>query len=37
MFKNFVGFDLVDQMNKLRHSKIFHPGRIKKKYHLGMP
>ena len=31
MFKNFVGFDLVDQMNKLRHSKIFHPGRIKKK------
>ena len=31
MFKNFVGFDLVDQMNKLRHSRIFHPGRIKKK------
>ena len=31
MFKNFIGFDLVDQMHKLRHSKIFHPGRIKKK------
>ena len=31
MFKNFVGFNLVEEMHKLRHNKIFNPMRLKKK------
>ena len=31
MFKNFVGFHLVEQMHKLRHSKRFNPKNFKKK------
>ena len=31
MFKNFVGFNLVEEMHKLRHNKIFNPLKLKKK------
>ncbi len=31
MFKNFTGFNLVEQMYKLRHNRIFDPARWKKK------
>ena len=31
MFKNFLGFNLVEQMHKLRHNKIFNPLKIKRK------
>jgi len=31
MFKNFIGFDLVEQMHKLRHNKRFNPAVFKKK------
>ncbi len=31
MFKNFVGFNLVQQMHNLRHNKIFDPLKTKKK------
>ena len=31
MFKNFVGFILVEEMHKLRHNKIFNPMKMKKK------
>ena len=31
MFKNFVGFNLVEEMHKLRHNKIFNPMKMKKK------
>ena len=31
MFKNFIGFHLVEEMHKLRHNKIFDPLKMKKK------
>ncbi len=31
MFKNFVGFNLVEEMQKLRHGKRFNPMKLKKK------
>jgi len=31
MFKNFIGFNLVEQMHKLRHDKRFNPAVFKKK------
>ncbi|MBR0109043.1 MAG: SLC13/DASS family transporter [Bacteroidales bacterium] len=31
MFKKFVGFNLVEEMHKLRHNKIFNPLKLKKK------
>ena len=31
MLKNFVGFNLVEEMHKLRHNKIFNPKKLKKK------
>ena len=31
MFKNFVGFNLVEQMHRLRYNKKFNPGKLKKK------
>ena len=31
MFKNFRGFHLVEEMQKLRHSIIFNPAKIKRK------
>jgi sodium-dependent dicarboxylate transporter 2/3/5 len=31
MFKNFIGFNLVEQMHKLRHDKRFNPAGFKKK------
>jgi sodium-dependent dicarboxylate transporter 2/3/5 len=31
MFKNFVGFNLVEEMHRLRHRKRFNPLKLKKK------
>ena len=31
MFKNFLGFNLVEQMHKLRHDKRFSPSALKRK------
>jgi len=31
MFKNFIGFDLVEEMHKLRHNKYFNPANWRKK------
>ena len=31
MFKNFVGFNLVEEMHRLRHKKRFNPLKLKKK------
>ena len=30
MFKNFTGFNLVEEMHKLRHAKRFNPLKLKK-------
>ena len=31
MFKNFTGFNLVEQMHRLRHAKRFNPLKLKRK------